>query len=245
MEKAGFKHKSVYLALALLTVSLCHAQMIRSDALQQDSAKLNLCIDRARHGPIGDQDLVPFEIDSGYLTRARKDSPDVTFFAIPGSLYECEVTGIGLYGPGLAYGENWFWHVIRPPSFQPPITTVVGSQLAGKTCLKDVPQHADLPAFDHAAYFSARDIGYISPKAMAKPGRPTISGVPTSSYDVEVTGVAYFKTSGIDLLTLEFACLYSPMLELKAVGWRPSRSPGRPVWSKSARQAAAQRPSIR
>jgi hypothetical protein len=239
MAKARFKHKAIYLVLTVLAVPTCRAQMIRSDALQQDTAKLNLCISRARHGPITDQDLVPFEIDARFLARARKDNPDMTFFAIPGSLYECEVAGNGLYGPSIAYGENWFWHVIRPPSFQPPINTVAGSQLAAKTCLNDVPQHADLPAFDHAGYYGAQDIGYISPRAMAKPGRPTIGGVAISSYDVEVTGVAYFKTSGIDLLMLEFACLYSPMLELKAVGWRRNAA-GPPVWSKSARQAAAQ-----
>ena len=74
---------------------------------------------------------------------------------------------------------------------------------------------------------------------MVKPTRPMIAGVPVSSYDVEVTGLAYFKTSGIDLLMLEFACLYSPMLELKAVGWRRDAA-GPQVWLKSARQAITQ-----
>lgn len=242
MAKARFIDKAIYLAFTLLVVPVCCAQMIRSDALQQDTAKLNLCIGRARHGhslTIGDQDLVPFEIDAGYLARARRNNPEVTFFATPGSLYECEVAGDGLYGPASASGENWFWHVIRPPSFQPPINTDAGSQLAANTCLKDVPRHADLPAFDHAGYYGAQDIGYISPRAMAKPTRPTVAAVPVSSYNVEVTGVAYFKTSGVDLLMLEFACLYSPMLELKAVGWRRD-TPGPRVWLKSARQAAAQ-----
>ena len=95
MAKAGFKHKSVYLTLVLLTVSLCRAQMVRSDALQQDSAKLNLCIDRARHGPIGDQDLVPFEIDSGYLARARKDNPDVTFLRFQALFMNAKWPGTG------------------------------------------------------------------------------------------------------------------------------------------------------
>jgi hypothetical protein len=210
--------------------------MIRSDALQQDTAKLNLCIERARP-TIGDQDLVPFEIDAGYLARARKDNPTVTFFATPGELHEC-MAGYGLYREVSISIESWYWHVIRPPAFQPPINTDAGSLLAAKTCLKDVPQHADLSAFDHAGYFTAHDIGYLSPRAMAKPTRPTIGGVPVSSYDVEVLGVAYFKTSGIDLLVLEFTCLYSPMLELKAVGWRKD-TPGPHVWLKSARQAAA------
>ena len=163
----------------------------------------------------------------------------MTFFATPRGLYECEVAGNGLYGPSSVSGENWFWHVIRPPSFQPPINTVAGSQLAASTCLKDVPKHADLPGFDHAGNFGAQDIGYISPRAMTRSARPTIGGVHVSSYDVEVDGVAYFKTSGIDLLMLKFTCLYSPMLELKAIGWRRD-IPGVHVWLKSAQEASAQ-----
>ena len=227
----------------LAAISLqCGAQMIRSDALQQDTAKLNLCIDRARHGhslSIGDQDLVLFEIDAGFVERIRKDTPDVTFFATATALYECEVAGNGLYSPAFSSGENWYWHVIRPPGFQPAINTVDGSRLAANTCLKDVPQHADIPAFDHAGYFGAQDIGYISPKVTSKPNRLRVAGVPVSSYDVEVTGVAYFKTPTIDLLMLEYVCLYSPMLELKAVGWRRD-APGPRVWLKSAHEAAVQ-----
>ena len=41
--------------------------------------------------------------------------------------------------------------------------------------------------------------------------------------------MAYFKTSTIDLLMLNYVCLYSPMLELKAVGWRRD-APGPRVW---------------
>jgi hypothetical protein len=163
MAKTRVKHKAVYLVVVLLSVPIGYAQMIRSDALQQDTAKLNLCINRARHGDslaIGDQDIVLFEIDGGYLARAKKENPNVTFFATPGSLYECNVAGNGLYGPASASGESWFWHVIRPPSFQPSINTDDGSHLAANTCLRDVPQHADLPAFDHAGYYTAHDVGY-------------------------------------------------------------------------------------
>jgi hypothetical protein len=243
MANTPVKHKVAYLVLTLLAAPVGHAQMIRSADLQQDTTKLSLCIDRARHGhglTIADQeDLVPFEIDAGYLARARKEDPVATFFAVPDTLYECRA-GYGLYQPVWGSGESWFWHVIRPPSFQPPINTDAGSQLAANTCLKDVPQHADVPAFDHAGYHTAHDVGYLSPRVTAKPTRPMIGGVPVSSYDVKVTGVAFFKTSSeIDLLTLEFTCLYSPMLELKAVGWRKD-TPGPRVWLKSARQAAAQ-----
>jgi len=163
----------------------------------------------------------------------------MTFFATgSGALYECTNWG-GLCGPVSATGENWFFHIFHPPSFQPPISTVAGSQLAGSTCLKDVPQHTDLSGFDHANYYAAQDVDYISRKAKARPTHPSIGGVPVSSYDVEVNGVAYFKTSGIDLFALQFTCLYSPMLKLKAVGWRREGGGSR-VWLKSARQAAGQ-----
>jgi hypothetical protein len=232
--------KSVIVFAIILAFSpACRAQMIRSEDLIQDKAKLNLCIQRARHGVslgIGNTDLVPFEIDKRYLDRVRQQDPNATFFATSMGLYQCGVSGVGLYAPTSASGENWFWHVIRPPSFEPSINTPAGERLAANTCLKDVPQHADIPGFDHAGYFGAEDMGYRSPPPR-DPSPPTVAGVAVSSYDVEVDGVAYFKTKGIDLLALDFVCLYSPMLELKAVGWRKDQS-GPRVWLKSAQQAA-------
>ena len=218
--------------------------MIKSDELNQDRAKLNLCIERARHSRsygIGDQDLVQFEIDAGYVERARKNDPDVTFFAIPGTLVECQVAGNGLYGPASMDGENWFWRVVRPPSFQPPINTLEGTRIAAERCLADARTHTDLPRFDHGGYLSVNDVGYISPKVTAGANRPMVAGVPVSSYDVEATGVAYFKTGTIDLTMLMYICLYSPMLELRVVGWRRD-APGRQIWLNSARQAAAHIP---
>lgn len=103
-----------------------------------------------------------------------------------------------------------------PPFFQPPINT----DPAADTCLKDIHQHIDLSAtFDRAGYYLPRRWLHVS-QGDDEPTRPKIAGVPISSYDVEVTGSAYFKTLGLDLLALDFTCLYSPMLELEAVGWR-------------------------
>lgn len=237
---------AIFLALlALLGSSVaCRAQMIRSENLSQDKTKLDLCIQRARHGVslgIGNSDLVPFEIDKRYLDRVRLDDPNVTFFATPTGLYQCGVSGLGLYAPTSVSGENWFWHVIRPPSFQPAINTEAGSRIAANACLKDVPPHADISEFDHAGYFGVQDMGYMSPREMARPNHPTVAGVAVTAYDVEVSGVAYFKTAGIDLLMLDYVCLYSPMLELKAVGWRKDH-PGPRIWLKSAKQAAGRAP---
>ena len=226
----------ILIGMALLAVPTAHAKMIRSDDLQQNTANLNLCISRARSGSSGNQDVVPFEIDDWYLAQSRKDNPNVTFFATgSGSLIECG-NQAGLYGPVVRSGESWFFHIFRPAAFEPSIHTNDGQRLAAKTCLKDVPEHTDLSTFDHAAYYTAHDVDYISPKT--KPN-PTVAGVQVSSYDVEVLGIAYFKTSGIDFRTLQFTCLYSPMLKFKAVGWRRDTA-GPRVWLKSARQADIQ-----
>jgi hypothetical protein len=82
--------------------------MVRSDKFQQDQTKVDLCIDRARHDRsfgigIGTEELIPFEIDMSFVERSRRESPDVTFFATTGGLIECEVSGIGKYGPTTRY----------------------------------------------------------------------------------------------------------------------------------------------
>jgi hypothetical protein len=220
--------------------------MVPSNQLQQDQTKLNLCIDRARHDRsfgigIGNDELIPFEMDMGFVERARKENPDVTFFATTGALIECEVTGIGKYGPMVRYsGATWYWKPLIPtqPSFQPSIDTWKGKRIATSKCLADLPTHADLPNFDHAGYDDPYSVGYIGSKTSSRTNYPMIAGVPVSSDDVMVTGAAYFKTNTIDQIMLLYTCLYSPMLELKAVGWRKNH-PGPQVWLKSARQAAA------
>ena len=218
----------VSLLCTLGSSSLVFCQMVRGDTFQQDTAKLNLCIERARRGQgigIGsEEELVPYEIDERYVERVRNNHPDVTFFATKNGLFECE-SGNGLYSPVSSSGENWFWHIIRPPSFLPGINTPQGARTAAEACLKDVPQKIDLPNFDHAGYYGARDMGYRSANSLPDKLTPPIAGIQVESFDVEVNGIAYFKTPTIGLMTLEFTCLYSPMLRLKAVGWRKS-APG-------------------
>jgi hypothetical protein len=237
------------MCLAILVLSrTCGAQMIRSDQLKQDQVKLNLCVDRARHDRsfgigIGTQELIPFEIDMQFVERERKEYPDVTFFATTRGLVQCTVTGIGKYGPMLFdNGMTWYWNSLlpTPPSFQPSIETAEGRRIAGNKCLADLPQHADLPNFDHALYNDAYTVGYLGSKNASGPLYPMIAGVRVSSYDVEVTGSAYFKTNTIDQIMLLYICLYSPMLELKAVGWR-NHTPGPQVWLRSARGASVQK----
>jgi hypothetical protein len=215
--------------------------MVNGNTLQQDTAKLNLCINRAKHGQgisIGPkEELVPYEIDERYIARVRADHPDVTFFATKTGLFECEVAGNGLYSPASSSGENWFWHIVRPPSFKPSIQTSEGMRVAASACLKDASLNTDLPNFDHAGYYMASDMGYRSANTPPDRLTPPIAGVQVGSFDVEVRGIAYFKTPTIDLLTVNFICLYSPMLELKTVGWRKDK-PGPQTWLKSARQAA-------
>src|SRR5260370_28347241 len=108
------RYKVALVCLAILTLSryFC-AQMIKSDQLQQDQAKLKLCIDRSQHDRsfgIGlvDEELIPFEIDMHFVERTRKENPEVTFFATTRNLIECEVTGIGKYGPMVKYSSVGF-----------------------------------------------------------------------------------------------------------------------------------------
>src|SRR5579863_10508819 len=81
----------------LLFSTTATAQMIRNDAVGNDPAKEKLCAARTS-GP-----KVPFEIDSGYVARARALHPDATFIAVDGispQLVECFLReGTGRYEP--------------------------------------------------------------------------------------------------------------------------------------------------
>jgi len=249
-EDRSFCEAQAMLSLAIIVISrTCCAQLVRSDQFNQDQAKLNLCIDRARHDRsfgigIDTQELIPFEIDTRFVERERKEYPDVTFFATTRGLVECAVTGIGKYGP-LFFDNSvtWFWHPLipTPPSFEPSIGTAEGERIAGNKCIADLPTHADLANFDHAVYNEAYTVGYLGSKNTDEAHYPMVAGVQVSSFDVEVMGSAYFRTDTVDQIMLLYTCLYSPMLELKAVGWRKFL-PGPQVWLKSARDASTQKP---
>jgi hypothetical protein len=133
------------------------------------------------------------------------------------------------------------WRGLIPttPSFQPSIDTGADTRIATDRCLAELPIHGDLPNFDHTVNNDAHSVGYIGSKPDSGRNHPMIAGMPVSSNDVTVTGVAYFKTNTIDQIMLLYTCLYSPMLGLKAVGWRKNL-PEPQVWLKSARLAAAQ-----
>lgn len=238
--------KAAMLSLAIIVISRdCCAQLVRSDQLKQDQAKLNLCVDRARHDRsfgigIDTQELIKFEIDTSYVERERKEYPDVTFFATTRGLVQCAVTGIGKYGPlFFDNGATWFWRPLipTPPSFQPSITTAEGGRIAGNKCLADLPSRADLANFDHAVYNEAYSVGYLGSKNTDEAHYPMVGGLRVSSFDVEVLGSAYFRTDTADQIMLLYTCLYSPMLELKSVGWRRPL-PGPQVWLKSSREAS-------
>jgi hypothetical protein len=44
-----------------------------------------------------------------------------------------------------------------------------------------------------------------------------IGGITVERFDVVTTGTAIYKTGGIDMDAIDFTCLFSPMLEVKAV----------------------------
>ncbi len=222
--------------------------MVPSTQLKQDPANLNLCIARARHDPafginISNEELIPFAIDMRFVNRERQEYPDVTFFATNRGLIECTVTGLGKYGPMIRDSAvTWYWKSLlpMPPRFKPSIDTSAGKQMAAQKCLKALHTHADLPNFDHAGYNEPYSVGYIGSDAGRNSSYPAIAGVSVSSYDVLVTGAAYFRTGTVDQVMLLYTCLYSPMLELRAVGWRKNL-PGHQVWLQSAQAASLQK----
>jgi hypothetical protein len=189
-------------------------QMVRSETIGNDPAKEHLCASRAK-ATQGTSKTVPFEIDSGYVARSRALNPDATFIAIGGQLIECFLLeGSGQYGPAVISPEQSFWHLIKPQQSQPPIGTLQGDSFAVNVCRKAALSKITKRSFDHTA---------ISLVTEVNAGRPVyhpgilIGGKKAENYDVVVKGNAFYGPANPDLTAIAFACLLSPMLELKAV----------------------------
>jgi hypothetical protein len=241
------RFKAVLVFVFVVFASTGYSQMVSSDQLKQDPAMLKLCIDRSRQSQsfgIGSAELIPFAIDKKFVERERQQYPDITFFASTRGLVECTVTGTGKYGPLIidSGGGVWKSMVPMPPMFKPSIETAQGSTIAGKECISELPAHSDLANFDHALFTRVYSVGYLGAKSTDSYNPSTIAGTRVESCDVIVNGSAYFKAKSVDQTMLLYACLYSPMLELKAVGWG-SYLPGAKLWLKSARLASSYQPS--
>ena len=191
--------------------------MVRSDSIANDPAKEKLCAERA-HKMFGAFNVVPFEIDPAYVTRSRSSqyggSPDVTFIAIEtermAQLVQCAVnSGNGRFEPVTWLPEQQSrWHLIKPRQAPHALS------LAGGVCSDAARAKINLPNFDHSSSYVAKEVNLGNARYHIG---ELFAGVAAERYDIAVSGTALYKASGPDLKGIDFTCLLSPMLDVKAI----------------------------
>lgn len=205
--------KKIIYFLILFCPAILQAEMLRSDAIENDPEREKICAARAK------VKTVPFQIERKYVEAARAIKPESTFIAVDGvspQLIECTVNGgSGKFGPSVFSPQQSFWSLIKPQQFEPGINTVQGISMAAKVCTIAVPEKINKPNFDHIIYSSVLEI-QPSNAGIYKPG-VKYAGVKSERYDIAVTGKSFYKTSGIELDSVDYTCLLSPMLEMKAI----------------------------
>ena len=197
-------------------------QFIDSRDLQQDSEKLKVCMTRAKVTKVGE-----FEINPKYIERVHQYNPDATFVISNDGLTECGMNGgTGKYSPLSTTGENWGWHFIRPQQFKPGIGTPEGQTIAIKACGEAAKAKLHRPNFDHYSFFMPREmprgVTHYTPQQAANMAKGqfhmvTDGGLSVAPYDIEVNGTEFYKTGGMDLTGVSVLCLFSPMMEIKAI----------------------------
>jgi hypothetical protein len=105
-----------------------------------------------------------------------------------------------------------YWHLIKPKHFEPGINTPEGISMAASVCLEAAPPKINRPNLDHSIYTSVISIG----SSLYRSG-VSIAGKKAERYDVVVKGTSFYKSSGADLVAVNFTCLLSPMLEIKKI----------------------------
>lgn len=190
--------------------------MVSSDSISNDPAKEKICASRAKGK------AVPFVIDSRYVESIRARHPDATFIAIKGispQLIECYLReGTGRFEPDSMSPEQGFWHLPRPEQFKPGLNTDVGQNMARKVCRDSYLAKANRTEFDHIAMnFVVSEVSKNGKVYVEGKNRGSIAGKKFEDYDIVSSGTAFYKAHGVDLDAIHFACLFSPMLELKAV----------------------------
>lgn len=195
----------------LFTSCLANAEMVSNDLIGNDPAKERLCISRANGKPI------PFEISSRHLEISRQDHPDATFIATAGisvQLVECRLNpGTGKFGPVSMSPEQSYWHPIKPKGFEPGINTDKGKTMASKVCLDTFLTKFKRSGLDHTVNNGVYEVGY-------QRDRDLIAGKKANRYDIKVIGTALYKSSGLDLSSVQFTCLLSPTLEVKGMSFK-------------------------
>jgi hypothetical protein len=211
----------IVVASLLMVHQAAVAQWINSRDFQQDPVKLKVCMSRAKVSEVGE-----FEINMEYVELIRKSDPDATFLISSGSLTECAMNeGTGKYGPLSSTGENWGWHFIRPAQFKPGWHSPEGQARTIRECGEAAKTKLNRPNFDHYSFFTPREVlgatHWTTQQAtnMSKGEFHLLDDhdLPVAPYDIEVNGSEFYKTGGIDLKAVSVLCLFSPMLEIKAV----------------------------
>ncbi len=215
--------RALIIAFSLLMIhQVAGAQFINSRELQQDPMKLKMCLARAKVSTVGE-----FEINVKYVDLIKQINPDATFVISNDGLTECGMNeGSGKYSPLSTTGENWGWHFIRPEQFKPGLGSVEGQAMAIRACGEAAKAKLNRPNFDHYSFFMPREIPRAVTHYNARQAANLAKGefhfvddrdLPVAPYDIEVNGTEFYKTGGIDLTGTSVLCLFSPMLEIKAV----------------------------
>jgi hypothetical protein len=89
--------------------------------------------------------------------------------------------------------------------------------MAENACLKAAPARIERPNFDHSVSSAPVKVNIGSP--LYHPGALT-AGKRAERNDVVVKGTSFYKPAKPDLTAINFTCLLSPMLELKAIQFR-------------------------
>ncbi len=203
--------------------------MIHSDAIGNDPAKEQVCRERTQaSGDSKGAKLVPFEIDKDYVEKVRNPrlggNPGVTFIAIEEAsgvhlLIQCDVLGSGKYGPVWVRNEDStpaLWRLPnKPKQFSPGIHTLAGRAIAMMRCIDAAVAKIDHPNYDHTSGGGIEEVG--ATKTSRYSTGLLIAGVKAEQYDVIVSGTAMYKSAGPDMEAVPMVCLFSPMLEVKAI----------------------------
>lgn len=191
-----------------LISSISFAGMVPGDQIGNDQEKEKVCLSRSKGKKI------PFEISNEYVISVRKHAPDATFVAIDGDspqLIECRLSGgTGRFEPISMSPQQWYWRVIRPEGFSPGLNTYQGQEIAAKACADEAVKKNPSEGFDHYTYNLPVEVG-IDGK------RYNLSGKKADRYDIYVSGMAFYKSTGLDLNRKKFTCLMSPKLDIKAI----------------------------
>lgn len=201
--------------ICLLITNSAFSEMLLNSQIGNDPEKERVCEMRAKGKK------VPFEIDSNYVASARSMYPDATFIALDeGSphLIQCNRSeATGKFQPFSWSPEQKFWSLIRPKGFEPGLNTNAGHDKVRKACKEVFLEKINRPNLERAIVDRfAKEIDKSKTIYWEKRKRNQIGGKQLERYDVFIDGTAYYQTGKIDLDAIPFACLFSPMLELKS-----------------------------